>query len=82
MSSHPHASVKLRQHVSVLVEILGFSEKERLSYIEQALKGQPHKIAELTQYLQQHPTINNLCFVPFYLFIYLLRLYSTSAEGL
>jgi len=75
VSSRPHASVKLRKQASILVEILGFSEKERLCYIEQSLKGQTHKIDELTQYLQLHPTISNLCFVPFNMLV-LLFLYN------
>ena len=65
VSSRPHASVELRQKASVKVDILGFAEKERKQYIEQALKGQPHKITELTNYPDKHLTINSLCFVPF-----------------
>ncbi|XP_065913287.1 protein NLRC5-like isoform X2 [Dysidea avara] len=65
VSSRPHATVELRQKASVKVDILGFDEKERKQYIEQALKGQPHKITELTNYLDEHLTINGLCFVPF-----------------
>ena len=64
VSSRPHASVALRQKASIKVNILGFTENERKQYIEQALKGQPHKITELTNYLNKHTTINGLCFVP------------------
>ena len=65
VSSRPHASVSLRGQASVRVEILGFTEQEREHYIQQALKGQPHSIKELTNYLDNHWTISNLCFVPF-----------------
>ncbi|XP_065914025.1 protein NLRC3-like isoform X2 [Dysidea avara] len=65
VSSRPHASVSLRERASIKVDILGFTEKEREQFIKQALKRQPYKIEELTQYLQHHMTINSLCFVPF-----------------
>ena len=69
VSSRPHASVSLRQHATVKVDILGFTEAEREHYIKESMKGQPQKIAELTQYLQAHSTISSLCFVPFNLVV-------------
>ena len=65
VSSHPHASVRLRQQATIRVNILGFAEEERKLYIEQSLKGQPHAIKELTEYLEGNLTINGLCFIPF-----------------
>lgn len=65
VSSRPHASINLREQASIQVEILGFTEEEREHYIQQALKGQPNSIKELTNYLEQHWTISSLCFVPF-----------------
>ena len=65
VSSRPHASVNLRLVASIRVEILGFTEDERENYIQQALRGQPHSVKELTNYLDQHWTISSLCFVPF-----------------
>ena len=65
VSSRPHASVDLREEASVKVDILGFTEKERHHFIEQAFKGQPQNIEKLTNYLEDHFTINNLCLVPF-----------------
>jgi len=64
VSSRPHASVNLRKLAVVRVDILGFTEQERQHYIEQSLKGNPHQTKELTQYLQHHPTISNVCFAP------------------
>ena len=69
VSSRPHASVSLRQHATVKVDILGFTEVEREHYIKESMKGQPQKIDELTQYLQGHSTISSLCFVPFNLVV-------------
>ena len=65
VSSRPHASVTLRKQAKVRVEILGFTKPEREHYIKEAMEGQPMKIDELIQYLQDHPTISSLCFVPF-----------------
>ena len=65
VSSRPHASLSLRERASIKVDILGFTEIEREQFIKQALKKQPHKIEELTQYLQHHMTINSMCFVPY-----------------
>ena len=65
VSSRPHASVRLREQASVRVDILGFAEAEREHYIEESMKGQPHRINELTRYLQDHSTISSLCFIPF-----------------
>ena len=65
VSSRPHASVNLRERATVKADILGFAEAEREDYIKEAFDGQPQKIYELTQYLQDHSIISNLCFVPF-----------------
>ena len=65
VSSRPHASVNLREQATVRVDILGFTEAERKHYVKESMKGQPQKIDELTQYLEGHPTISSLCFVPF-----------------
>jgi len=62
VSSCPHASLlTLRQQAIIKVDILGFTEEERHHYIEQSLKGQSQSIEKLTNYLQDHLTISNLC---------------------
>ena len=77
ISSRPHASVHLREQATIRVDILGFTETEREHYIKQALPDQPHKIEELTQYLQQQPSVDSICFIPFnmavLLYLYKLR---------
>ena len=79
VSSHPHASTHLRDDISHQVEILGFSEQDQQHFMEHSLKDQPHKISELQQYLKHHPTISNLCFIPFNMTI-LLFLYKDKEE--
>ena len=65
VSSHPHAVAHLRQQATVRVDILGFTKVEQYQFIQQALKEQPQRIKELTQYLEDHFTISSLCVVPF-----------------
>ena len=79
VSSRPHASTHLRDNISCQVEILGFSEQDQQHFIEHSLKGQPHKISELKQYLKHHSAISNLCFIPFNMTI-LLFLYKNKEE--
>ena len=74
VSSHSHASGHFHTQATIRVDILGFTETERVHYIEQALIDQPCKIEELTQYLHQHPSIDSICFIPFNMVI-LLYLY-------
>ena len=74
VSSRPHATVHLRRRATVRVDILGFTEAERIQFIQQALKEQPQSIKELTQYLEDHFTISSLCVVPFNMVV-LLFLY-------
>ena len=81
VSSRPHASTHLRDNIRCQVEILGFSEQDQQHFIEHSLRGQPHKILELKQYLKYHPTISNLCFIPFNMTI-LLFLYKNKEETL
>ena len=79
VSSRPHASSHLRDNISCQVEILGFSEQDQQHFIEHSLKGQPHKVSELKQYLKHHSTISYLCFIPFNMTI-LLFLYKDKEE--
>ena len=74
LSSRPHASKKFHGETTLIVEILGFTEENRRHCIEQAFQGKPQKIKELMQYLDDHYTINSLCFVPFNMIV-LLFLY-------
>ena len=55
VSSRPHASVLLRQHAILQVDILGFTEEQRKHYIEHSLNDQS-QIKQLTTYLEQHPS--------------------------
>lgn len=65
ISSRPHASVHLRQQATCRIDILGFTEDEKRHFIHSSLKGQSELIIELTHYLNNHSSVNNLCRIPF-----------------
>ena len=74
VSSRPHASKYIRDNVRLRVDILGFTEEDRESFIKQSLKDQDKSADKLLQHLHDHPIINSLCYVPFIMTV-LLYLY-------
>ena len=79
VSSRPHVSTDLRNNINCHVEILGFSKQDQQHFIEHSLKDQQYKIPILLQYLKDHSTISNLCFIPFNMTI-LLFLFKNRAQ--
>ena len=72
VSSRPHASTDLRRHFFCRVEILGFSEEDQQHFIEHSLEDDEKQQQELKKYLRDHPTISNLCYIPFNMTVLLL----------
>ena len=73
VTSRPTASSILHTSVDRRVEIVGFTEEDRLDYIQTALgsedqvKGEQvnnEHVKALQHYLQSNPTINALCYIP------------------
>ena len=64
ITSRPTASSSLHGTVDCRVEIVGFTEEDRLDYIKTALQGNDDKVKTLTLYLRYNPTINALCYIP------------------
>ena len=64
ITSRPTASASLHSIVDCRAEIVGFTEEDRLDYIQTALQGNDDKVKALTLYLQSNPTINALCYIP------------------
>ena len=64
ITSRPTASASLHSTVDCRVEIIGFTEEDRLDYIQTALQGNDDKVEALILYLQSNPTINALCYIP------------------
>ena len=65
VTSRPHASAHLRSYATSHVEILGFSKEDQHRYFTRSLQDEPDRLHELIKYLNDHPTIKSLCFVPF-----------------
>ena len=65
VSSRPHASTALRNNALCQVDILGFSKDDQILFFQTALKDQPGKLQHLLSYLEDHPIISSLCFIPF-----------------
>ena len=64
ITSRPTASSNLHGSVDRRVEIVGFTEEDRLDYVQTALKSCDEQIKALQHYLQSNPTINALCYIP------------------
>jgi len=59
------------------MEILGFTGNDRQEYIQKALENKPDDIARLKQYLESHPTVDSLCYIPLNMTI-LLHLFTEN----
>ena len=77
--SRPTASWHLRDSVDRWVEVVGFSEEDRLDYIKTAVL--PSTYENFKQYLQSNPMINALCYIPLNMTI-LLCLAENSIDNL
>ena len=64
ITSRPSASLPLRDIADCRIEVVGFTEEDRLDYINSALPDSPEKVTALQHYLHSNPTINALCYIP------------------
>ena len=64
VTSRPTASSCLHGSVDRRVEIVGFTEDDRLDYIQSAFENCNDQVKALQQYLKSNPTINALCYIP------------------
>ena len=67
VSSRPVALKVLQQIADVKVEILGFTEENRQTFIKNELKGNSNKLDKLKSYLKENSIIDQLCYIPFIL---------------
>ena len=81
ITSRPTASSDLHDTVDCRVEIVGFTEEDRLDYIQTALQGNDNKIETFKRYLRSNPTINALCYIPLNMTI-LLCLFEDDIDAL
>ena len=78
VTSRPHATVELQKCVSYRVEILGFTDDKRRQFVEENLKENPN---DLKDYLQKHPTIDTLCYIPLNMSILLFLFHEKQRLG-
>ena len=64
VTSRLTASDRLHRIADVRVEVLGFSDKSKIQYIKQELKEHPDKVNKLQSYLNTHPSIQSICYMP------------------
>ena len=64
ITSRPIATEKLQNIADVTIEVLGFTEESRKSFIEQELRDHPKKIELLSSLLDTCMTISNVCYLP------------------
>ena len=64
ITSRPNASAHLHDKVDLRVEILGFTNEDRKTYIVDALKHNDNKIEKVMTYLNNNPAINAYCYIP------------------
>ena len=70
VTSRPHASAHLRAKCDRFIEIVGFAKEDRQNHIINSLKN-TKDVDELNEYLEDHPIINSLCFIPFNMMVLL-----------
>ena len=64
ITSRPTASSHLHHVADCRAEVLGFTEEDRLAFIQSAFGNEIEKIKELDSFLHSNPFLNTLCYVP------------------
>ena len=64
ITSRPTASMNLRKNCDCRIEILGFTEEDRIKYIKQCFRDNNDEFTQLKIYLEEHSFINSLCYIP------------------
>ena len=64
VTSRLTASDRLHRIADVRVEVLGFSDESKIQYIKQELKEHPYEVNKLQSYLNTHPSIQSICYMP------------------
>ena len=64
VTSRLTASDRLHRLADVRVEIMGFTDESKMQYIEQELEDHPDEINKLQSYLDDHPSIKSICYMP------------------
>ena len=73
VTSRPYITAHLHRYCDCRVEIMGFTENDRLSYFKENLSEE--KFQKVTTFLQKYPIIDSFCYIPLHLinFLYLVK---------
>ena len=64
ITSRPTATDRLQHIGDIRVEVMGFADDSKKEYIKQELKNHSDKMEKLFSYLNNHQTINSICYIP------------------
>ena len=64
VASRPAATAKLRKMATKQVEVIGFLKEQISQYIEQYTFSEENKMPNLRKYLDQHPNVHHMCYLP------------------
>ena len=64
VASRPAATQQFRNIAIKWVEVVGFKKDDIFLYIQTYFKGNQEKVRTLTEHLEQHPNLVNLCYLP------------------
>ena len=67
MTSRPAGSSKFRPYAKANVEIIGFLREQIHKYIHAHYENKPHKVESLTRFLDSHPNVSRMCYLPLHL---------------
>ena len=69
ITSRPYITAHLHRYCNCRVEIMGFTENDRLSYLKENLSVEKFQI--VTEFLQKNPIIDSFCYIPLHLINFL-----------
>ena len=76
VTSRPYVTAHLHQHCNCRVEIMGFTDNDRLEYFEENLSSE--QCIFVTKFLQEHLIIDSLCYIPLNLMSFLKLIEHTT----
>ena len=69
VASRPAASQKYRRNATKCVEVLGFLKEQIYEYIDSYFVGDGDKVLGLRTYLEHHPNVMHMCYLPIHMAI-------------
>ena len=76
VTSRPYITAHLHQHCTCRVEIMGFTNSDRLKYFKENLSSE--QFIFVTEFLQEHLIIDSLCYIPLNLMSFLKLVENTK----